>query len=300
MKSQASLRYPGFISSKQLHLLQSAITILLLLLLPGFNSNSANAAENGRSVLQKCLTKYQHLSSYEGKSVLLSMVKSDGKVIQSAAMSLTMEMKRPNKLHLTIISPRGSSQIFSDGSSLIVYDESANQYTKGPSAATLEALLPELFKQARILALIDPLGFMSRPRLPKELANTILLPDSTVNGQAVYVISGQTKVAAQTLKNSAGKSITIPSIFQNWKWWIDKSTLLFDKIEIENPNVMLRSTKRNGKKITPLFKKAVSMLKNTLSDCKTDITLQDSKFVFTAPPGASEHRSVDDLLKGAK
>ncbi len=278
---------------------RSKLFIVLVLSLSGFNSASARA-EDGRAILQKCLSAYQHLSSYEGKSVLKTQVKSDGKVVQSAALSLTMEMKRPNKLHITIMSPRGSSQIFSDGQSLIVFDASANQYTKGPSAATMEAMLPELFKRARVLALIDPLGFMSRPQLPKELTNILSLPDSTFNGHTVYVISGQTKTPAHTLKNTVGKSVTIPATFQNWKWWIDKSTLLFDKIEIENPNIMLRRFKREGKKISSVMKKAVSMMKNTLADCKPDAPVPDQRFTFTIPAGAKEHRSAEEILKGAK
>ncbi len=278
----------------------NGIVCLLILLLTGFSSIQCTAAENGRTILQKSLDAYQHMNSYSGKSVLETVVTVGGKVIQTDGLSLTMEIKRPNKIHMAVMSPKGSSSIFSDGSSLFVYDTSSNQYMKGPAASTLLQMLPELFKRARILALIDPLGLISRPTLPKELLNTTVQADASINGHSDYVVTGQTKIASQTLKNAAGKTITTPATSQNWKWWIDKSTFMFDKIEIVNPNVMLRKFKKEGKKVIPINAKAVSILRNNLTDCKANPPMQDSIFVFNIPSGATEHRSTADILRGSK
>src|SRR5579862_5386053 len=116
-------------------------------------------AQDGRAVLMQTIKAYHALQSYECTSGVSTSFLYQGKPIQQQSVTTDMKVKRPNKLKLTLSQPRGTTIVTSDGTNLIVYNALSNQYTRGPSAPTMEGLLPLLVQRAQIIAILDPLSF---------------------------------------------------------------------------------------------------------------------------------------------
>ena len=258
-------------------------------------------AQDARALLMKTVRAYNSLNSYSGKAnqdVDISL--ANGRKQPLSAASSEMQYKRPNKLMLKMIAKQGSVEIYSDGGKLIVYRSAAQKYTNGPTAPTMNAMLLLLQQRAGIGAVIDPLSFISNPTLPSGLVNLKMLPDAKVNGHAVSVLAGTWQVAADK-----GKRITNPFTIQGARWtlYIDKANLLLQKIEAQVPITLSQKVKRKDKagieKIETLKMAATMMMRYGIVDGTPNPALNDSSFMFTPPPGASEQKDVNELLHGA-
>jgi outer membrane lipoprotein-sorting protein len=257
-------------------------------------------AQDGRALLMQTLKAYHALSSYACTSSVSTIFSSQGKPLQIRSVTTEMEVKRPNKLKLTLTQPGGTVIITSDGTTLIVYNVPANQYTRGPAATTLEGLLPLLFVRAHVIAALDPLYFFSRNQLPGDLTALKKKGSGTVNGRPVTIVEGIQRSPARLLKGTNGKSLQLPAETRYWTWWIDTKTHLFAKIETETRNLPMRVNVRQGKKIVPRQITVTNLLRYVLSESKPDGAAADSLFVFTPPAGATEFKSAADILKGGK
>jgi hypothetical protein len=127
-------------------------------------------AQDGTPVLKKVIAAYQKLTSYEGRATTDEMwLAENGQPLKQASTSILMQYKKPNLLKLSITTPMGDHDIYSDGKNFYVYDSKPKAYSHMLTAPTLLQILPLLWKQARIATAFDPLHFLSTSEFPKDL-----------------------------------------------------------------------------------------------------------------------------------
>ncbi|HZO90614.1 MAG TPA: DUF2092 domain-containing protein [Chthonomonadaceae bacterium] len=274
-----------------------------LLLLGGMAALSAAPAkaQNARALLQKCVAAYQSLQSYTGSANVEVSYLYNGRPIQTQAMKVEMQVKRPNKLLLNFSSPAGSRLIVSDGANFTVYLPGVRQYNRYPTAPTLEAmLLPLLFARAGVQAGLDPLYFLSKNRLPDALGSLQLKASTTYNNKPVYVVTGVTHTKKVTLRDKKGRQAVLPPSTEYWTWWINKRTFLLEKIEAQNRDIRMNVPVRQGNKIMMRQYPVVRRLRHTVLLVTANPPLADKVFAFVPPKDATERKTVQELLHGSR
>jgi outer membrane lipoprotein-sorting protein len=259
-------------------------------------------AQDARALLMKTLRAYNSLNSYSGKATQdVDVSLANGRKQTMSAASSEMLYKRPNKFMLKISSAQASAEVYSDGSKMIVYRPMVQKYSSGPTAPTMNAMLPLLVQRANIGTVIDPLYFIGNAMLPSGLINLKTLPDAKVNGHAVSVLVGTWQVVAA----DKGKRVTNPFTTQGSRWtlYIDKANSLLQKVEAQIPITITQKLKRKDKagadKIETVKLAATMVMRYGIVDAMLNPTLHESSFTFTPPPGASEQKDVNELLRGA-
>jgi outer membrane lipoprotein-sorting protein len=243
--------------------------------------------QNARDILQKSVDVYQSMSSYEGQSnVDTLLLNKKGEVIKQIGTTSKIRFKRPNKLVLEFSTPAGSRSIWSDGSTLVVYDVLAKKYTVGPTAPDITSMLPLLYYRADISASLDPLYNLSKKTLPKELGNVALKESTTFNGHPVYVITGTlTGVKVNKIKGQPPVVAT-----NNWVWWVDRNTFLIHKIESYTQNATDPKSAPPGERRDIIAQTVTLMMRHTITYSKPNGALPDTTFTFKAPPDASQRK----------
>ena len=254
-------------------------------------------AQDAKALLDKTLKAYHDLNSYSGKlSTDVNIVAGKTRKPMSA-VSADFVYKRPNKIVLKVSSRASENDVYSDGSKLVVYLENFQKYSTGATAPNMNAMLPLLRDRAGIDSMLDPLYFLSVTSLPSQLTNLKVQGSATVNGRAVSIVSG-----AWTGDSSAA---TARNVFTrkgaHWTLWIDKANFLLQKVEAQIPAMIQQPVKqKDGKVVQARLAVTVAMTASVI-DPKPNPAVDDKTFVFTPPSGATEQKSVKDLLgSGAK
>jgi outer membrane lipoprotein-sorting protein len=263
-------------------------------------SVAAAQAQDAAAIMQKTASAYQQLSSYEGTATVDSDYLYQGKVVRSTSLTAALKCRRPNKLMLVMQGRGGTRTLYNDGVNFTSYDALPNQYVRAPAAPTMSALLPLLFTRGQVLAGLDPLYFFCEGRLPKALTGLKSSGSANLNGHAVLVISGVTQTQARQLKTQEGRVVTIPASSRNWKWWIDKDTYMIRRVETLLENIRASANVRENGKVVPKEVLVTQRIRHTVVDYKLNGNPPDSVFAFTVPAGATEKKSVADLLKNGK
>jgi len=242
--------------------------LTLLLLLTGIGKAQA---QDGRAILLKTLKAYQALHSYSGEAtVAMTIVPPKGTAFTGRSSSF-MAFQRPNKIHLRLASTHSSRNIYSDGTTLSVYDVATNQYHTVPVAGKQADLVPLLAAEG-VSSNLDPLFFLFAKILPQELTN-VHLKSSTeyFGGHPVYVVTG-------TTITPAGKSKSSPTITlgptSSWAWWIDRQSFLVYRVETVTPNSAVRYFRGN------------LVVRHSVLKLQANPVLPASEFVFTPPPNS--------------
>ena len=243
--------------------------------------------KDAREILQKTISVYQAMSSYEGQSnVDTLLLNQKGDVIRQVGSTAKIRYKRPNRLMLDFSTPAGSRSVWSDGNLLVVYDALPKKYTVGPTAPDLSSLLPLLFRRADVSASLDPLFCLSQKTLPKELINITLKETTTYNGHPVYVIAGTLSGVGVT--TTKGQTLSMqPS---TWTWWIDKNTFLMHKIETRTPNVTRANPVNAGDREEIIKATATLVMRHVITFSRPNTTFAEDAFRFRAPADASERK----------
>ena len=268
----------------------------------GISACGSALAQDAGALLAKSVRAYNSLNSYSGKATQdVDISLANGRKQTVSATSSEMLYKRPNKLILKMTSAQSSSEVYSDGSKMTVYRPSSQKYTSGPTAPTLTAMMPLLQQRAGVGAVIDPLYFISHAAPPSGLTNLKSLPDEKVNGHAVSVITGVWQVAAA----DKGKPVTNPFTTQGTRWtlYIDKANSLLQKVEAQVPITISQKVKRKDKagveKIETVKLAATMKMRYGIVEPQPNSAVNESSFTFMPPPGASEQKDVNELLRGA-
>jgi outer membrane lipoprotein-sorting protein len=280
--------HPRFRSGRPLRL---TLCFTLVALLTGIRPAQA---QDGRPILLKALKFYQTLNSYSGQSnVDTMMIAPNGQTIKHIGSSSAMKLQRPNKIYLFFQTPIGSRSIYSDGVNFSVYDATPNQYLTIPTAVDMTGLLKILLERADVAAGLDPLYFLTKASLPKELTNVKIKSTTVYNGHPVYLITGTTNATPVVIRTS--KTITtIPPSY--WTWWIDRNSSLLYKIETITPNVVKPVSFGTGVARTIKNIKGTLLIRHTVSQLKPDTNLRPDEFVFIRPKTAVEKKRLQDVL----
>jgi outer membrane lipoprotein-sorting protein len=260
---------------------------------------AAARAQDAAAIMQKMASAYQQLSSYEGTATVDSDILYQGKVVPATSLTAALKCKRPNKLTLTMQNRSGTRLLYNDGVNFTSYDALHNQYARAPAAPTMPALLPLLFARGQVVAALDPLYFFCEGRLPKALTGLKSGGSANLNGHTVFLISGVTQTQTRQVKTTEGKFVTIPASSRSWKWWIDKDTYMIRRVETLLDTTARDNVRENGKVVQKLVP-VTQRIRHTVVDYKLNGNLPDSAFAFTVPAGATELKSVADLLKSGK
>ena len=250
-------------------------------------------AQDAHVLLDRTIQTYQKLGSYQGKGIVEVNNVAGGVRQIALAISTDMAYRRPNKLALKIESRSANLQVLSDGGKLTIYKEEGQTYSNGPSAPTLEGILPLLQSRAGIGGMLDPLFFLSHAALPGGLAGLKTLPPAKVNGRDVVVVTG-------TWEGSPPPD-QLHNVFcakgARWTLYLDKSNGLLQKVEARVGRKFAVRAKRNGK-VQNVAVDGEIVMNNTIVDARPNAPLDDKAFVFTPPKGATEQKDVNELLRG--
>ncbi len=260
-------------------------TCCALSLVGGFLLAAPTAqAQSGAAAIKKVADSYAALNTYEGTSSLDARIVSKGKPLQSAANTISLKFKQPNKINLQVSTNRGSLNIVSDGKDLIIYDARSNAYIKVPAPADGKKLLQEIAGRAGVSAFMDPLFFLTKFPIPSALSSFAVKGNETYNGHPVTVITGVEKSPKGQIRN--------------WKWWVDKQTNLLRKIEGTTQPQPLKVTRTEGKKKIPMTIQVSQLTRHIIAELKPNPNLSDGVFHFAIPPNATLKKSVNELMKG--
>lgn len=276
-------------------------TILRLVLLACLVHPRIAVAQDGRTLLLKVDAAYQQMNTYEGSSSVEVTYYLKGKAFRKQGLSVQMKVRRPNRISLDFASPKGSRLVISDGKEFFVYAAASNQFTRTATASTFrDMLVPLLFGRAGVQAGLDPLYFLTLNELPKPLSDLKLKGSGTSNGKPVLIVTGVTRTAKQTVKGAKGQTVTFPPTTESWTWWINKQTMLLEKIELRNDRVTMVMPARQGKKIVGRPAIVSRVVTHTVTAATPNPNLDDRAFAFHPPAGATEHKSVQELLNNGK
>jgi hypothetical protein len=276
-----------------------ALSLLLIGGLVATTIRTAHAQQDGIALLSKVMSAYQKLSSYAGEAnVDTILLGPKGEIIKQVGSSSVMKYVKPNKLRLNFSTSAGTRTIWSDGTTLWVYDGMPNLYTVGPSAPTLTAMLPLLLVRADVAAGMDPLFFLSQNTMPTELINVKLKGTGVFNGHQVYIVTGVTNIKPKVIRMLDGRQLTVPTSY--WTWWIDRRTFLLHKIETATPHVTKQLMVKVGNREVPRTIVGTMLLRHTVSSSKPNTPLAPNEFVFRAPPSSMEKKAIPDFLKAGK
>lgn len=241
-------------------------------------------AQSGTAAIKKVADAYAALNTYEGTASLDARIVTKGKTLRSAANSIYLKFKQPNKINLQVSTNGGSLTIVSDGKDLVIYDARSNAYIKVPAPADGKKLLQEIAGRAGVSAFMDPLFFLTKFPIPSAVSGFVVKGNETYNGHPVTVIAGVEKSPKGQIRN--------------WKWWVDKQTNLLRKIEGLTQPQPLKVTRTEGKKKTPMTIQVSQLTRHIVAEFKPNPNLGDDVFRFIIPPNAIPKRSVNELMKG--
>lgn len=257
----------------------------------GVAATGANA-QDGKALLEKTLKAYHDLGSYSGKlSTDIIAVTARGRQALGA-VSADMLYKRPNKLFLKVSSRSSETDVYSDGGKMVVYLENFKKYSTGSTAPNLNALMPLLRERAGIDSMLDPLYFLNATSLPAQLTNIKVQSGANVNGRPVSVVSGSwtgdtPAYAAKNLFMRRGA---------RWTLYVDKANFLLQKVEAQIPGMVQQRMKQKDGKIVNARLAITLTMRASVIDPRPNPPADDRAFQFTPPPGATEQKSVKDLL----
>src|SRR5689334_16935900 len=73
-------------------------------------------AQDGAAALKKMIAAYQNLTTYEGHATTDDMwLTEQGQTVKLSSSSVMMQYRKPNKLKLSITTPLGDHDVYSDG-----------------------------------------------------------------------------------------------------------------------------------------------------------------------------------------
>jgi len=256
-------------------------------------------AQDAAAIMQKMIAAYQRLSSYDGNANVDVLLTYKQNLLQSQYTTNHMQFKRPNNLALTILNNglTGTRAIYSDGTNLTVYDALPNHYTVNPTAPDVIKMLPLLGKFARVTANLDPLYFLSFDKLPPSVTNLKTAGSKIVNGHDCLLVTGT--VPGNQSPVTSGKADINGKTTMHWTWYIDKQTFLLNKIEARSNEVTVPVNVRQKLKLVKMTIPVVLQMRHTITSYTADAALDHSVFVFKAPPGATEKKTVSQMLKDA-
>ncbi len=244
--------------------------------------------------MQKTIDTYHRLNSYQGQAnVDMLFVDGSGQTVKHVGSASRMKFQRPNRLYLSFSTPAGSRFVYSDGSHMTVYDASPKRYTVGPTALTLNDMLPLLFARAQIASALDPLFFLSASALPPKLTNLTQGPTEVYNGRPCFTVSGVTP-SRPPIELEKGHSYNAP--MSTWKWWIDKNSYMIQKIETRTSGASRPVQMNNGRSIRTQVVKGTVILRHTITDIRPDSRFPESSFTFHAPEGSVQQKTPDQQL----
>jgi outer membrane lipoprotein-sorting protein len=288
--------WPGVQTSPARCALKAGTVARLLTILLLCTGVSASRAEDGNALLRKMADAYQHLSTYEFHSNVDFLVSANGRTMQSQSSSNVMQCKRPNKMVLVVYNtgPTGTRSIYSDGTTLTIYDAVPNHYYSGPTASTFESIMRLLATRARITANLDPLYFLCTNKLPATLRDIKAGNNTIINGRPSFVVMG-------TISSGQGavqKGNAVTTSVMHWTWYIDQQNYLLNKVEAHSDPIVTTLKPRVKGKGTPTKVSLVMNLRHTISATKVNLPLDDGVFVFHPPAGATGQNV--EPVKGAR
>jgi hypothetical protein len=259
-------------------------------------------AQDARAIMQKVAQTYQNLTGYDGSATV--DIKIIGKEGAAAGKVMTkpqslyalLRYQKPNKISLEMTAPSGSRRIYCDGKDFYVFDALTNQFTHDPAPADGKKMLLLLYGRAGVVALLDPLWFLTEGTLPPQLGNLKVKGTQKVNGRDTIVISGVSNTPRTERKLSNGQKLVQPATTRNWTWWIDKQDYLIRRVESRIDNLKAGVPVRQGKKTVLRQVPVYNVSRHTVAAVKPNAPLGADVFQFKKPPTATERKSLRDLL----
>jgi outer membrane lipoprotein-sorting protein len=271
------------------------LTVALAIAAP----SGAARAQSGIDILKRSMQTYQRLATYKGTSSVSVSMLYNGKPVQTNYDQVELRMRRPNMITIIFTNPSGTRAIYDDGTTMYVYGAALNQYNRIPAQKTLQGELVML-GAIGVQASLDPLYFFVIGKVPETLSSVNLVGTVNLNGKSCYYITGGSHAPAHKARMPNGKIIQVPATSAKWKWWIEKSTLLLVKIEAIDPHVPMKVGLKKGKKVTQTMLIMAQRVSNTVLEATPNANLPDNAFQFAPPPGATERKSIGEILKSGK
>jgi outer membrane lipoprotein-sorting protein len=265
-------------------LVVSVVTILLLCagVRPG-------RAQDGAALMRKMADAYQHLNTYEVHSNVDVWVVAGKRTAKSEATSADMQCKRPNKLTLVIHNntPTGTRSVYSDGTTLTIYDALPKHYYTMPAAPNMQGMMNLLAAQARISANLDPLYFFCTNKLPPRLTELKAAGKTAINGRPSLMVTG----VIRSQQAAAQKNNAVTTNVMHWTWYIDQETYLLNKLEAHSDPITTKLSGRVKGKPVQATISVVMNVRNSVGSFKANPPLDDGVFVFHPPADATGQRS---------
>lgn len=289
---------PSFRHSSSFKTLLSGIFYALTGMI-GLFAALPSQAQDAKSIMQKMISTYQGMSSYEGSANADEQRRtSDDKILMEAAVSVKLFFKRPNKVKLDFSIPTGGQTVYSDGARITAYAEKPNSYSSVDSAPTAQKMVVQL-QRVRVQSAFDTLYFLCIGQLPPTMTNLTLKGAETVNGRPSYVVEAKMHIPSRVFTGPKGQQIKMAEENSIWKWWIDKETSLLKRIEARVPNVPQTVYVVEKKKRVQKVIHITVYRHQTILDPKVNPPLDDKLFVFTPPPGSIDTtKNTEKLLHG--
>lgn len=264
-----------------------ALPALLLLSVPPAH------AQDGKALLQRMADTYKNLNSYDGRANVELMLQSQGKTAgQPVAQSSTLKLKRPNRLYLEVSRGQGSAKVYSDGSHFVCYIPSTNIYVKTDAAPDIAQTL-DLMKRLEIQTVFDPLYFLGNRPLPPQLTALQVRPDTTMNGHPVRVVTGHILLKLlplaplEKLLTVPKQARVVPPPYATLTWYIDRSTFLLQRMEIQENYTLKAQLKQNNKPVVKTLPVTL-FLRHTIVQATGNANLPEPTFIFVPPPNSQE------------
>lgn len=279
---------PGQASGRSVrpHLLRMAYVLPILLLTR--QTCPAAGAEDGRALLQKTMAAYQAMQGYEGRANLSIQTMQNGKPVEREELSVAIAFKRPNRLKIQGASKKGSLLVVADGKELLTFDGATSYFTRDPVAPTLASMLPQLQVRAGVSAALDPLYFLAKDRLPKDLSAVRVQKKTTYNGRPATILTGVTQTKAQQVPIAGRKKpLVIPGSTLYWTWWIDSESSLLQRIEMRTPAAPVTIKVPQGNRLVARTVKRSVYARQIIVQAVPNAAPTDSSFAIQIPAGAT-------------
>jgi len=222
-----------------------------------FVSPSAKAAETAQSILKKMEARYASATSFQGTLKINVSGTNENKKPYTISLMQQMKYKSPNRVYIQVSQTgtgaakanQGGQTTVSDGKYLIRFLSTLKQYTKQPAPRLIKT--PDFLYQLQLA--VDP-------------GTAKMLTPTTVQGHAVYVISGYPPLPPG---KSAAERQKMYDTFKPREYWIDKQT--FQLLHIAQKDA------KGGAVTMDLFPQTMNS------------SIADRAFVFTPPAGTTEY-----------
>jgi outer membrane lipoprotein-sorting protein len=281
------------------------VSLVVLLVVGALGSAGTAQAQDARAIMQKVAQSYQNLTGYDGSATVdIKIIGKEGatagKALQSQSLYALLKFQKPNKLSLDMTAPSGSRRIYCDGKDFYVFDALTNQFTHDPAPADGKKLAQLLLLRAGVVAVLDPLWFLTEGTLPPQLGDLKVKGTQKVNGRDTIVISGVSRTPRIEQKLTNGRKFIQPATTRNWVWWIDKQDYLIRRVEARIDNLKAGIPVRQGKKTVLRQLPVYNLSRHTVAAVKPNAPLGADVFQFKKPPTATEKKSLRDLLQGSQ